>query len=125
MNNSSFSWAVIGAGPAGIAAVGKLIDHGIDPKTIAWIDPEFKVGDFGTKWRNVSSNTKVKLFIKFYEACKSFQYSSATSQFDIHHVDPEHTCLLSLAADPLQSITNTLKDCVHAIPRKVIQLKLA
>jgi len=124
MNNSSFSWAVIGAGPAGIAAVGKLIDHGIDPKTIAWIDPEFKVGDFGTKWRNVSSNTKVKLFIKFYEACKSFQYSSATSQFDIHHVDPEHTCLLSLAADPLQSITNTLKECVHAIPGKVIQLKL-
>lgn len=64
INRAIFKWAVIGAGPAGIAAVGKLIDAGINPKEIVWIDPEFKVGDFGTHWRNVSSNTKVGLFLK-------------------------------------------------------------
>lgn len=63
-----FDWAVIGAGPAGIAAVGKLLDAGVAPKRLAWIDPAFAVGDFGTKWRNVSSNTKVKKVINFYRA---------------------------------------------------------
>lgn len=124
MNNPPFSWAVIGAGPAGIAAVGKLIDHGIDPQTIAWLDPEFKVGDFGTKWRNVSSNTKVKLFTRFYQACESFHYASVPDKFDIHHANPEETCLLSLAAYPLQWITDNLKKSVHAIHGKVLQLKL-
>lgn len=124
MTNSSYNWAVIGAGPAGIAAVGKLIDHGIDPKTIAWLDPEFKVGDFGTKWRNVSSNTRVKLFTKFYQACQSFQFHSAPDNFEIKNANPDETCLLSLAADPLQWITETLKKSVHTITEKALHLKL-
>ena len=45
----NFDWAVIGAGPAGIAAIGKLLDAGIEPQRIAWIDPTFAVGDFGTQ----------------------------------------------------------------------------
>jgi len=122
MNHPIFSWSVIGAGPAGIAAVGKLIDHGIDPKTIAWIDPEFKVGDFGTKWRNVSSNTRVKLFLKFYQACQAFQFSSAPMRFAIQDSDPEETCLISLAAHPLQWITQTLKQSVHSFHEKVVHL---
>src|SRR5205085_12218902 len=96
MNHSSFSWAVIGAGPAGIAAVGKLIDNGVSPQQIAWLDPEFKVGDFGSKWLNVSSNTRVKLFIKFYQACHAFQFASAPNDFAILNTDSEETCLLSL-----------------------------
>lgn len=123
-HNLSFQWAVIGAGPAGIAAIGKLLDHGIDPKTIAWLDPEFKVGDFGTKWRKVSSNTRVKLFTRFYEACHAFQFSSSPKHYEIHTVDPNETCLLSIAADPLQWITDHLKSTVHSIIGKVLHLKL-
>jgi cation diffusion facilitator CzcD-associated flavoprotein CzcO len=52
-------WAVIGSGPAGIAAVGKLLDLGIAAQNIAWIDPAFTVGDLGKKWSKVSSNTKL------------------------------------------------------------------
>ena len=63
-SKATFQWAVIGAGPAGIAAIGKLLDNDIDPAHIAWIDPAFCVGDFGTEWKNVSSNTRVKLFSK-------------------------------------------------------------
>ena len=36
----TYAWAVIGAGPAGIAAVGKLLDHGVADKDIVWIDPD-------------------------------------------------------------------------------------
>ena len=68
MKNNKFQWAVIGAGPAGIAAVGKLIDNGIRPSEILWIDPYFKVGDLGRYWHNVSSNTKAEFFTQFLNA---------------------------------------------------------
>ena len=122
MKDLSFNWSVIGAGPAGIAAIGKLLDSGIEPQKIAWIDPEFKVGDFGTHWRGVSSNTKVGLFLKFLKECPSFEYGS--QDFSINKINPNVTCLLSLAADPLQWITDHLKIKVHTIQEKVQQLKL-
>jgi hypothetical protein len=123
MHGFTFAWAVIGAGPAGIAAIGKLLDLGVDPKKIAWIDPEFNVGDFGTRWRNVSSNTRVELFIRFFEGCSSFQYASSPD-FEINEINPTQTCFLTLAADPLQWITDHLKNTVHSIQGKVLHLKL-
>jgi len=123
MTNSTFTWAVVGAGPAGIAAVGKLMDHGISPKEIAWIDPAFMVGDFGTKWCKVSSNTRVRLFSKFYEACRAFDYASAP-EFDIQKTDPNTTCLLGLAAEPLRWITQQLQTKVQVFQSKAQQLKL-
>ncbi len=124
MINASFEWAIIGAGPAGIAAVGKLIDRGIAPKKIAWLDPEFKVGDFGARWQKVSSNTKAMLFSKFFEECNAYEYSTSLKEFAIKKVDPEKTCLLALAVEPLQWITHNLKKKVHSIHGKVQQLKL-
>ncbi|MBY0545194.1 MAG: FAD-dependent oxidoreductase [Gammaproteobacteria bacterium] len=125
MNNSSFEWAVIGAGPAGMAAIGQLIEHGVNASNIVWIDPEFNVGDFGTRWRKVSSNTRVGLFLKFFEACESFQYDSVSSDFAIKQLDPDKTCLLDVAAEPLRRITENLKNKVHAIKGKAQQLKLS
>ncbi len=121
---SSYDWMVIGAGPAGIASVGKLIDNGVDPKKIAWVDPEFKVGDFGTRWRYVPSNTRVKLFLKFFEACEAFQYDAHKKDFKILQADPEKTCLLDLAVEPLQWITEELKQKVNVIQGKAQHLKL-
>jgi len=43
-------------------AVGKLLDCGVSRKKILWVDPEFKVGDLGKLWYNVSSNTNVDTF---------------------------------------------------------------
>lgn len=123
MQDLRFAWAVVGAGPAGIAAVGKLLDLGIDPQKIAWIDPAFSVGDFGTLWREVSSNTRVALFTRFFEACSAFQYA-ASPDFEIKKIDPNSTCTLSFAAEPLQWITAHLKDTVYSIQGKVQQLKL-
>lgn len=121
---STFEWTVIGAGPAGIAAIGKLLDNDIDPKKIAWIDPCFQVGDFGTEWKYVSSNTRVKLFLQFYAACRSFQYDLFSKDFAINSSDPDKTCQLALAAEPLQWITEHLKKEVVTFTDKALHLKL-
>ena len=107
-----FDWTVVGAGPAGIAAVGKLIDKGVKPLDIAWVDPCFKVGDLGERWFRVSSNTKVKLFQNFLSACDIFRFRMAPD-FEIRHLDPESTCLLAAIAEPLQWITDHLKVAAH------------
>ncbi|HVX00396.1 MAG TPA: FAD-dependent oxidoreductase, partial [Candidatus Babeliaceae bacterium] len=107
-----FQWAVIGAGPAGIAAVGKLLDHGIEPANIAWIDPTFTVGDFGVLWRHVPSNTKVDLFLKFLRACPSFEFDHCPDTFMLQKAVPHKTCELGLMAEPLQWVTDQLKNKV-------------
>lgn len=128
MNNTntttSYQWAVVGAGPAGIAAVGKLLDAGITKEQIAWIDPAFNVGDLGAKWRDVSSNTKVDLFIKFLHACRSFNYIERTENFALHDIDPDKTCYLKVAVEPLQWVTEQLKQKTVAIKDTVLGLKM-
>jgi len=121
---NSYEWAVIGAGPAGMASVGKLIDLGVNPKNIAWIDPEFKVGDLGAKWRNVSSNTRVDLFVKFLEGIKAFNYKNCPKRFELHDLKPDQTCLLKYAADPLAWVSQELEKQVNPIRSKVLKLKM-
>lgn len=111
-SKDQFEWAVIGAGPAGIAAVGKLLDKGILEKNILWIDPCFTVGDFGTLWKYVPSNTKVELFLKFLNACESFKYSSSNQSFKLNTLNKKHTCELSYPTESLQWITDHLKNLV-------------
>lgn len=110
-----YTWTIIGAGPSGIAAIGKLIDQGIAPKDIAWIDSCFSVGDFGTIWREVPSNTTVKLFLHFLRAAKSFNYKNCPIDFEINHANPLETCYLELMAKPLQWVTDHLKEKVNSM----------
>jgi len=121
---NEYEWTVIGAGPAGIAAVGKLIDNHIDPKKILWIDPEFKVGDFGKKWSKVPSNTKVSLFINFLNSCNSFEFLKTNELFDIQKISADETCELDLMVQPLQYITNILKSKVVSNKDIVSSLKM-
>lgn len=112
----TFDWTVV-------AAVGKLIDKGVKPLDIAWIDPAFKVGDLGEKWRRVSSNTKVKFFLNYLEECKSFRFG-VSPDFELKHISGESTCLLGLVADPLQWVSDHLKLAAHAIEGKCQSLVL-
>lgn len=125
MIKTEYEWAVIGAGPAGIAAVGKLLDHHIAPKSIVWIDPHFEVGDFGTKWLKVSSNTKVGLFNRFLHAAMAFEFEKCPKKFALSTIDSEATCELSIAAEPLKWVTQQLSQKVHAIHDVAHRFKLA
>lgn len=107
-NKKTFQWAVVGAGPAGIAAVGKLLDSGTPPASILWVDPYFKVGDLGIFWRNVSSNTKVKYFNDFLFSIDSFSYKNVAANFPLHTLGTEDNCTLKYVVEPLQWISDQL-----------------
>lgn len=125
MNKKKFQWAVVGAGPAGIAAVGKLLDQGILAEHILWIDPHFKVGDLGLLWRNVSSNTKVKYFKDFLEDVASFNYDACADNFALNHLPEDETCTLSYVVEPLQWITEYLMQQVHVAHTMIHNMFLA
>ena len=63
--DSTYQWLVLGAGPAGVAVVGNLLENGIEPSEIAWVDPFFQSGDFGRLWGEVSGNTKMCDFLNY------------------------------------------------------------
>lgn len=119
---TEYSWAVIGAGPAGIAAVGRLLDHGVVGDQIAWIDPDFAAGDFGTKWHAVPGNTQVSLFLDYLNASPSFRFAEAPP-FELNNIDPQQTCLLGLVVEPLLWISQHL--CERVTPIKAIATELA
>jgi cation diffusion facilitator CzcD-associated flavoprotein CzcO len=122
MDKHIFQWAVIGAGPAGIAAIGQLIDQGIKPTEIIWLDPDFNVGDLGRLWSNVSSNTKAELFVRFLQAAKSFEYKKA--DFELNHLPQSETCTLSYVKEPLQWVTKQLLEKVSSATAHVKQVQL-
>ncbi|MDF1655662.1 MAG: FAD/NAD(P)-binding protein [Coxiellaceae bacterium] len=119
----SFEWTVIGAGPAGIASIGQLLELNIAAEKIAWIDPHFKCGDFGQLWRKVESNTPVESFDFFYKACKAFHYGSQAKAFFIEHMPAEKNCPLLVAAEPLHWITTQLRQQVLSIVGAVQSLQ--
>lgn len=119
----SYSWSVVGAGPAGIAAVGRLLDHGVAGKEIAWIDPEFGAGDLGAKWRAVPSNTHVGLFLDYLNASASFRFGQAPP-FELGTVDPGQTCPLRMVADPLVWVSGQLREEVVPLPTVATELWL-
>lgn len=118
-----YAWTVIGAGPAGIAAVGRLLDHGVPDEAIAWVDPAFAAGDLGQKWRPVSSNTIVGTFLEYLNASKAFRFSEAPP-LALREVDPEETCALALVAEPLVWITEHLRERVPAFEATATALRL-
>jgi cation diffusion facilitator CzcD-associated flavoprotein CzcO len=120
---ASYAWTVIGAGPAGIAAVGRLLDHGIAQEEIAWIDPAFAVGDLGQKWRSVSSNTIAGTFLSFLNGSAAFRFAEAPST-PLLEVDPEETCALALVAEPLAWVTQHLRQRVDVFETTATSLSL-
>ena len=118
-----YDWVVVGAGPAGIAAVGKLLDNGLDPRSIKWIDPEFQVGDFGSRWRNVPSNTKVQMFLGFLKGCGSFDFDVRGSRLGT--MDPQSTCILEDMAGPLRLVTRNLMAKVDVSRSSVLGVERA
>lgn len=131
MDTQVFEYSVIGAGPAGIVAVAKLVAKGIPGKSILWVDPQFTVGDFGGKLSEGSSvpgNTSVASYEKvnnaIYEKIPACHLSHEEKmQFEIAHLSVENTCPLKIAAVPLQKITQNLRQLVFSMEGLVLNIE--
>ncbi|EKD45548.1 MAG: hypothetical protein ACD_69C00240G0001, partial [uncultured bacterium] len=125
MNNikTLTEYAVIGGGPAAICAIAKLYSYGIPGNKIIWVDPQFKVGDFGTKLSTGSSvpgNTTVASYQKVNNAIYTAIPACVPTveqkiKFEITVLSPNTTCSLRVATQPLQHITETLRKLVYSI----------
>ncbi|KAK3330447.1 pyridine nucleotide-disulfide oxidoreductase-domain-containing protein [Apodospora peruviana] len=112
---------VVGAGPAGIAVVGNLLEQ-IKPGTthggqgqgrIAWIDPSFSGGRINRKYREVPSNTTAGLFLEYSKALDPFrQLCEAAPKPNavtaVQDLPQDQTCSLHHAGDMLQLLTDGL-----------------
>lgn len=119
----TYEWTVIGAGPAGIATIGKLLDRGVSKNTILWLDQKFHVGDFGSKWKHVESNTSVESFIYYYDSCQSFEFEKSEVSFLIEKLAIDKFCPLAVAAEPLHWLTSHLQQKVDWHQKKATLLQ--
>ncbi|CRL29259.1 FAD-dependent pyridine nucleotide-disulphide oxidoreductase [Penicillium camemberti] len=102
---------VVGAGPAGVAVMGNLLERQLG--AITWIDPSFEAGRVHSKYREVPSNTKVSLFQAFAKATQPFQKvidntKSPNAFTKLAKLDQESTCTLGFAADMVRGLTDGL-----------------
>jgi len=113
--------AVVGAGPAGLACVGNLLDKlkisGND--RILWIDPHFKAGRL-EKYPEVPSNTKVCLFTRFAEACDSFACEeSQIYRKLLKDFDQQRGCKLKWASELCKELTVEIKGKIDTFQGEV------
>ncbi len=108
-----YQWAVLGAGPAGIIAVSYLLRLKVPAKQILWIDPAFEVGQFGTTWSQVWSNTATSVFKTCIESLNSF---GNMPDFELNHISDETYCRLNVLAEPLAWLS---KQCQQSVPTQV------
>ncbi len=103
-----YEWAIVGAGPAGIIVIGLLLDLGVDPKSIVWIDPEFNVGRIGKYYSTVPGNAKTKVYIEFLTSCNAFQEANAPAVGKLYDMDQEVEYPLGVVVEPLAEISEYL-----------------
>ena len=112
IHRSKYAAVVVGAGPAGICAVGNMLERRVGP--VLWVDDAFDGGRINKRYREVPSNTKTKLFIDFAEALTPFRQVIANTPspnaMDYRRsLDQGKGTYLGDAADMLLMLTNGLK----------------
>lgn len=105
-----YAAVVVGAGPAGLAIMGNILERKLAGK-VAWVDPVFQGGRVNRKYREVPSNTKVKLFQEYATAVEPFRNivknTPSPSPFStLQKLDAEKTCHLHHAGDMVQALTD-------------------
>ncbi|OKL56782.1 hypothetical protein UA08_07813 [Talaromyces atroroseus] len=104
----NYAAVVVGAGPAGVAVLGNLLELGLNK--IAWIDPTFDGGRVNSKYREVPSNTKVSFFRSYATSVQPFrnivQSTRTPNAFSVmNKLDQDDTCSLHYAADMCKDLT--------------------
>jgi hypothetical protein len=119
---SCYSWAIVGAGLAGITALAVLMDCGVDPASIVWIDPEFNVGRLGKYYRNVPGNLQTGSFLVYVNTCPYFKNVNSTFLDSLQMCDPNEFPPLRVIVDPLADFTTYLRNKVVAITNVITSL---
>ncbi|KAF2083677.1 hypothetical protein K490DRAFT_51050 [Saccharata proteae CBS 121410] len=110
-SSPTYGAVVVGGGPAGITVVGNLLEQRV--KRILWVDPKFEAGRVNARYREVPSNTKVKLFIDFAEAVQPFRSilestPSPNAITELRQLRQDKGCNLGKAADMCLMLTDGL-----------------
>ncbi|KAG9246631.1 pyridine nucleotide-disulfide oxidoreductase-domain-containing protein [Calycina marina] len=104
---------VVGAGPAGLAAVGYLLEEGKRP--VLWVDERFHGGRLDGKYREVPANTKVKRFVSYADSTRAFKEITGSAKKPnayeaLRDADQESTSHISEAADMCIMLTEALNE---------------
>lgn len=111
-----FKWVVVGAGPGGLCVLGNLLSSNeIKEEDVLWVDPVFQSGNLYNV-AEVPSNTKVNLFLKFFEKCpylsiqmNQIMESSKEDPFkSMHSLEQEKGCFLNYAKDAVIAVTDQI-----------------
>src|SRR5260221_3228420 len=116
LNNqpNCYSWAVIGAGVAGITALAHLLECGIDPATVAWIDPEFNIGRMGKYYRDVPGNVQTSRLLMYVHGCPYFKDITSPSLDALYTYNMDEYQPLHVITDPLTDFTAYLRAQVNS-----------
>ena len=104
--------AVVGAGPAGLAVVSRILDTNPSAK-IFWFDPSFAGGRL-QKYSQVPSNTKVSLFLEYATSSPSLNHLIQNSLnsypiADLKKLNQDKGCELVLAQKLCAFLINGIK----------------
>eukprot|EP01038_Epipyxis_sp_PR26KG_P009378 gene9378-12636_t len=120
-------WLVIGAGPCGIASVGRLVDI-FGSNQVLWIDPSFSCGRMG-KYRNVPANTTTEDLISAFALCDSFKFQQnqisrrrKKDELVLSDLNGKECAKLGYFLDAIEDATEELKKSVQCIQGNVQEL---
>ncbi|KAH7033034.1 pyridine nucleotide-disulfide oxidoreductase-domain-containing protein [Microdochium trichocladiopsis] len=104
---------VVGAGPAGVATVGSLLDHLPSSPTVTWVDPDFAGGRISRRYREVPGNTRTKLFVDYARSSHALDHVIKTSPTPnpvtiLESLPPNDTCSLGYAGDMVSMLIGGL-----------------
>lgn len=111
-----YEWAVVGAGPGGIIAMGVLREVGFTDKNhVLWIDRDFSVGSMGKYYSQVPANNKAKRLVEFFNMCSAFRDVNSPALERLKQLDPMREYPLKYLIDPLQDITQAFLDTCSGV----------
>ena len=118
----SYDWVVVGGGIAGILSIGTLIENGVSPSSIAWVDKEFNVGALGKNYQNVPGNLSTRQWISALENCSYLKKCPHNPIEYLKKYDLDSFYPLSIIVKPMQHISNWLLTHVNGFKSKVIKI---